>query len=99
MAMIPNRKKPIVGAKYRACSWRSIINGKPEIVGYGLEEKKIGQSRYALVAWHDDAVPFATRAEARNKAKQLNEQASAAAQKGKHDHRPNHRPTNPRRGA
>lgn len=79
MAMIPNRKKPIVGAKYRACSWRSIINGKPEIVGYGLEEKKIGQSRYALVAWHDDAVPFATRAEARNKAKQLNEQASAAA--------------------
>lgn len=81
MAAIPNRKKAIAGAKYRESTWHTMIRGTPRLLGYGLEEKQLGQHRYSMVAWHGQAYPFETRAEAHHKAKQLNEQASAAAQK------------------
>lgn len=79
MASIPNRTTPIAGAKYRESTWHTMVRGTPRLLGYGLEERQLGQRRYALVAWNGQAYPFETLAEARNKAKQLNEQASTAA--------------------
>lgn len=83
MASIPNRTKPIAGAKYRVATWHDITKRdeqmNPELVGFGLQEKQAGKKRYQLVAWCLDITPWKTRKEADEAVKRLNEQASAAA--------------------
>ena len=59
--------------KFRPVNWSDISKPGAPIIGWGIERKKEGESRYKPVGWKGEIHPFKTKKEAQIVCNDLNE--------------------------
>jgi len=62
----------IAGSKFRPVNWADLSKPGAPVIGWGLEQKKLGERLYRPVGYDGKIHPFASKAEAQTKCDELN---------------------------